>query len=354
MKSLTDIPEKMNALVLHGVNDLRYEQVDTPALKSGKVLLEIKACGICSSDIPRIFTNGTYHFPTIPGHEFSGRIAAIADDVDESLLGRRSCVFPMLPCRSCKACSMEEWAQCSGYSYFGSRCDGGFAQYLAVPVWNLVPFSDELPYEQAALCEPAAVSLHAVNIAAVKPGESIVIVGTGTIGFLIALFAKSKGAKVMVCGRNPKKLGFASNLGLETIDLKNEEITSGIKRITGNDGADAVIEAVGSNSAIETAVKAAGALGRVVLVGNPEEDLKLEKNVYWSILRKQLTLAGSWNSSYNSRINDWKSAAEIFESGQIDLASLITHTFEMKDFETAFETIRDRDKFTIKVMFVNK
>ena len=94
MKSLIDIPEKMKALVLHGVGDLRYEEIDVPELKEGTVLLKIKACGICSSDIPRIFVNGTYHFPTVPGHEFSGQIVAVGDGADEALLGRRSCVFP--------------------------------------------------------------------------------------------------------------------------------------------------------------------------------------------------------------------------------------------------------------------
>ena len=83
MKTLIDIPTKMKALVLHGVGDLRYEEVDVPTLKEGTVLLKIKACGICSSDIPRIFVNGTYHFPTIPGHEFSGQIVAVGDNVDE-------------------------------------------------------------------------------------------------------------------------------------------------------------------------------------------------------------------------------------------------------------------------------
>ena len=114
MKSLINIPEKMKALVLYGVGDLRVTEVDVPKLEKGTVLLKIKACGICSSDMPRCFVTGTYHFPTIPGHEFSGQIVAVGDDVDESLLGKRSCVFPMLPCKHCKACKMEEYAQCSG------------------------------------------------------------------------------------------------------------------------------------------------------------------------------------------------------------------------------------------------
>ncbi len=353
MKSLIEIPENMMALVLHGVGDLRYEQVEVPELKDGTVLLKIRACGICSSDMPRIFVNGTYHFPTIPGHEFSGEIVAVGDGVDESLLGKRSCVFPMLPCRSCRACEMEEWAQCSGYSYFGSRCDGAFAQYLVVPTWNLVPFSDDLSFEEAALCEPAAVSLHAVNIAALKEGMNVAIIGTGTIAFLIGSFAKSKigDGKVIICGRSGNKLDYAKNLGFDIVNTSEEEPQEGIKRITGSDGADVVFEAVGSNAAITNAIKSAAALGKVVLVGNPDEDLHLEKNVYWSILRRQITVAGSWNSNYNSRINDWADALKIFESGKLNLKGLITHTFELKDYEKAFAAIKDPSEFTLKVMF---
>lgn len=353
MKSLIDIPEKMKALVLHGVGDLRYEEIDVPELKEGTVLLKIKACGICSSDIPRIFVNGTYHFPTVPGHEFSGQIVAVGDGADEALLGRRSCVFPMLPCRTCKACGMEEWAQCSGYSYFGSRQDGAFAEYLVVPTWNLVPFADTLSYEEAALCEPAAVSLHAVNISQAAEGMNALVVGTGTIAFLIGSFVKAKvgEGKVIICGRSQNKLDYARDLGFETINTSEEAIAEGVKRITGSEGADVVFEAVGSNAAIENAIKAAGALSRVVLIGNPTEDLHIEKNAYWSILRKQLTVCGSWNSNYNSRVNDWAQALEIFESGKLNLKGLITHTFDMADKDKAFDTVRDPKQFTLKVMF---
>jgi L-iditol 2-dehydrogenase len=248
---------------------------------------------------------------------------------------------------------MEEWAQCSGYSYFGSRCDGGFAEYLVVPTWNLVPFADSLSYEEAALCEPAAVSLHAVNIGALKEGMNVAVIGTGTIGFLIGSFAKKKvgSGKVIICGRSENKLEYAKKLGFETVNTKTEAAADGIKRITGSDGADVVFEAVGSNGAIENAVKSAAALGRVVLVGNPSGDLNLEKNVYWSILRKQLTVAGSWNSNYNSRINDWADALKIFESGELNLRGLITHTFPMAEKDKAFDTVKNPDVFTLKVMF---
>lgn len=353
MKTLIEIPNKMKALVLEDIDDLRLETVNVPKLEDGTVLVKIKACGICSSDVPRIFSTGTYHFPTIPGHEFSGQIVAIGNGVDESLLGKRTCVFPLLPCRTCKACKLEQYAQCSGYSYFGSRCDGGFAEYLVVPVWNLIPFDDSLSYEEAALCEPAAVSLHAVDIGDIKDGQNVMVIGTGTIGLLIATFAKkiTKTGKVIICGRSQNKLDYAEKLGFETVNSQKESIPDGIKRITGSDGADVCFEAVGSNEAIDQAIRATGALGKIVLVGNPSEDLALPKDVYWSILRKQISVAGSWNSSYNSQVNDWAKALEIFESGELNLRGLITHTFQIEQHVEAFNTIMDPKVFTVKVMF---
>ena len=353
MKSLITIPENMKALVLHAVGDLQVEEVSVPKLEDGTVLVKIKACGICSSDMPRCFVNGTYHFPTIPGHEFSGQIVAVGDGVDESLLGRKTCVFPMLPCMKCKACKMEEYAQCSGYSYFGSRQDGAWADYLVVPTWNLVPFDDKLDYKTAALCEPAAVSLHAVNIGEIKEGQNVVVIGTGTIGFLVASFAKekTKTGKVIVAGRSKNKLEYAKKLGFDVVDTGVDDLPKQVKNIIGIDGADVTFEAVGSNEAIASAIESTGALGNIVLVGNPSTDLILPKNIYWSILRKQLNVKGSWNSNYNSRINDWAHALEIFESGKLNVTDLITHTFTIEDHEKAFAAIRNTREFTLKVMF---
>lgn len=351
MKTLIQIPEKMDALVLHAINNLNFEQVDVPELTAGSVLVKIKACGICSSDVERVFINGTYHFPTIIGHEFSGQIVAIGDDVDEALLGRKTCVFPLLPCKSCKACDMQEWAQCSGYSYFGSRCDGGFAQYLVVPTWNLVLFDDSIDYKTAALCEPSAVSIHAVNIGKIQSSDTVAVIGTGTIGLLIALFAKKQAKTVVVCGRNDVKLEFAKSLGLETVKIGDGNIADEIQKVTGSIGADVTFEVVGSNAAIQTCIEATAALGRVVLVGNPKSDLQLPQNVYWSILRKQITVAGSWNSNYNDKINDWKTNLELFKDVDVPFGKMVTHTYAMNEADKAFAMLTDKNEFSIKAMF---
>jgi len=297
---------------------------------------------------------GTYHFPTIPGHEFAGKIVAVADDVDETLLGRRASVFPMLPCKSCDACKLEEYAQCSNYNYFGSRCDGGFAEYLVVPVWNLVLYDDAVPYAMAALSEPSAVSLHAVNIAKIKKGERAAVVGTGTIGFLVAAFARNLTDQVVICGRSENKLAYAKKLGFETINLTDESYRQTIKSLVGEDGFDVVFEAVGSNATIERAVDLAGNFGRIVLLGNPKKDLAMDKNVYWSILRKQKQIMGSWNSSYGSKANDWAVVADWMKKGSFDFSQLITHRFPIEEYEKAFQLIRkEKDKeFMLKVMLM--
>ena len=114
----------MRAYELHGVNDLRREDIEKPEIPSGWVLVQVKASGICSSDIPRIFTNGTYHFPTIPGHEFSGVVAAYGEGVPEERVGKRVGIFPLIPCRTCPQCRQKKYEMCEHYDYLGSRRDG--------------------------------------------------------------------------------------------------------------------------------------------------------------------------------------------------------------------------------------
>ena len=216
MKTIEEIPKEMNVLNLHGIGNLRFEKKETYKLTKNHVLVKIKYCGICSSDIERVFVNGTYHFPTIPGHEMSGQIVAVNDE-DEKFLGKKTAIFPLMPCFECEACEKQEYAQCSNYNYFGSRCDGGYSEYLLVPKWNLVIFDDKLDYKIAALCEPGAVAIHSVNIGDIHKGDNVAISGTGTIGMMIALVAHGKGADVTVIGRSNESLDFSKSLGLKTL-----------------------------------------------------------------------------------------------------------------------------------------
>ncbi len=346
MFTTKEIPLKMKALVLHGVGDLRLDEVNVPELKKDCVLLNIKNCGICSSDIERVFVNGTYHFPTIPGHEFSGEIVGVYDEKDKELLGRSASVFPLLPCNKCLACKDKKYAQCSNYNYFGSRCDGAFSEYLVVPKWNLIYFNG-MDYDVAALCEPAAVALHATKKIDIVKGSNILVLGTGTIGLLIAMFARVKGANVVIGARRNESMNYVKKLGFDVLNTNN--LKEELSRFEG--GFDYVFEAVGSNESISQSIMAAGNFAKIVVVGNPKSDLELDKNLYWKVLRKELTITGTWNSSYSDIVNDWQEALNFMKENYDIFKSLITNVYNLDEYNNAFDLLRDKKKFKIKVMF---
>ncbi|MFC3798000.1 galactitol-1-phosphate 5-dehydrogenase [Cohnella sp. GCM10012308] len=345
----------MKAAVLHAVGDLRIEEVERPTPRGGEVLIQVKACGVCGSDIPRVFTKGTYSFPTIPGHEFSGRVVSVGVGCDPALIGRKAVVFPLIPCRGCAACEIGEYAQCERYDYMGSRRDGAFAEYIAAPVWNVLAAPDSLTYEELAMTEPAAVALHALRQAGIDIGDQVLISGAGPIGLMLAKWAYAWGAsRVLLSDIDPAKLAFARSLGFaDTVNALDEDAAERVRRATGR-GVDVAVEGAGGSSSLEVCVKAARSFGRVVLMGNPAGEMKLSQSGYWEILRKQLTLKGTWNSGYASLPkNEWKLVVEAMAAGRIDLKPLVTHRVALDGLNDVLETMRDRRAFFNKVMFCN-
>ena len=324
----------MKACVLHAVNDLRHEDVPAPARKKGEVLVKIRASGICGSDVQRVFEKGTYHFPTIPGHEFSGDII---DADDATMIGRKCTVFPLIPCRKCESCAAWRYAQCEDYNYFGSRCDGGFAEFISVPRWNVVLAPDSLSYDEIAMTEPCAVALHGVEQADISTGARVCVFGAGPIGLMAAKWAAIKGASVIsVIDVDEKKAAFAKELGFGTA-------------ITGL--YDAALECSGSSAGFESAVSVTKTFGTVVLVGNPTGDMTLSQKTYWKVLREELTLKGIWNSSYSPGQNNWKTALELMH--MLGLKDIISHRFGFHECNEAFSLMKDRGEFVSKVMFIN-
>jgi len=345
----------MKACNLHAVGDLRYEDVPDPVIKSDEVLLKIKAAGICGSDIQRVFEKGTYHFPTIPGHEFAGVISGV-NPGDETLLGKTAAVFPLIPCGKCSACHIGEYAQCADYDYYGSRRDGAFAEFIAVKKWNLVMVPDGIPVEYAAMAEPCSVAIHALSQAGVNLGDTVIIFGAGTIGLLLAQAARGWGAgNVVLSDPDTTKLDFAKSLGFEhSIDPKSTDTAEYVRSINEGKGADVAIDAAGVAAAVEGCLYATGNFGRVVLMGNPAGNMNISQKAYWEILRKQLTLKGTWNSSYNGVHNDWKLAIQCMEKKIFDLKKFITHEFPLSECGAAFDLARKRTEFWVKIMFINK
>ena len=335
--------DNMKAYVLHAVNDFRYEDIEIPVCPKGWAIVKVKASGICSSDVARVFTKGTYHFPTIPGHEFSGIVYKVGDNENEGLIGKKVGIFPLIPCRKCPQCIQKSYEMCVDYDYVGSRRDGGFAEYVAVPVWNLIVLPESMSFTSAAMLEPLSVALHAIKIGGVKQNDKVAIIGTGMIGISAGQWAYKYGASsVVVIGRNNSKRELVEKCGLEyKICTSKAEIEE----------YDFVLEAVGTPSAIEMAVSASKPGGTVLLMGNPSGDITFSQNIYWRILRKQIILKGTWNSSYDgTNTSDWTDAVQTIANGEINVETLISHSFDQEDLVSGLKLMQEHQEPYCKVM----
>ena len=348
----------MKAWVLHNINDFRLEEVENPRLQDDEVLVAVRAAGVCGSDIPRVFYTGTYSYPLIPGHEFSGIVADIGKNVDLKWKNQRVGVFPLIPCYSCKSCQDGQYEMCRSYSYLGSRRNGGFAEYVAVPEKNLIALPDNVSYEEAAMLEPMAVAVHAMRKIASLESECIVICGLGTIGLFLLMFLIESGRKnILAVGNKEFQRQMAVKMGLPEEcyrDSRLQDVEQWLLERTDGVGADVFFECVGKNETLMESIGLTGAGGRVMLVGNPASDMTLSKAVYWKILRNQLTVMGTWNSSFtHDREDDWHYVLDRLKDNRIAPAELITHRFALTDLYRGFEVMRDKSEEYGKIMGIN-
>jgi len=346
----------MKAAVLHAVGDLRYDEVLDPKPANDEVLLKVKAAGICGSDIPRVMKKGTYSFPLIPGHEFAGEIVEIHDDASLHKIGDRVAVFPLIPCGKCAYCRIGEYAQCDDYDYLGSRRDGGFAEYAAVPADNLIQVPDNVDFDCAAMTEPASVALHALRRTGVDAGDNIAILGAGTIGIILAQWARILGAgRIFITDIDDSKLDVAKNFGFTDCINSREDPVRHIIKNTDGLGVDICVEAAGTPITFEQSLRVVRKLGKVILMGNVSGDVMIPERTASAILRSQLTIYGTWNSSIASvPKNEWKTALQFMSSAKLDVKSLITHRFPLSKAVEAFDMMYKRMEFFNKVMFLDE
>jgi len=204
------------------------------------------------------------------------------------------------------------------------------------------------------MLEPAAVALHAVRQGRVDAGDAVLIFGAGPIGLLAGSWARIRGAgQVLLADVEPTKLDFAEGLGFDLrLNPRDLDVGPWVRAITDR-GADVVVEASGSAAAFEDGMRAARTFGRVVLMGNPAGDMRLSQHGYWAILRKELTVRGTWNSRYGAPPKDeWALAMDSMASGRLDVGPLITHRVALDGLVDALVMMRDRGEFFNKVMYV--
>lgn len=345
----------MRAYVLREIGKFQLEEAEMPEAGPGEVIVAVRAAGICGSDIPRIYYSGTYSYPLIPGHEFSGVVSSVGPGVPEKYLGKRVGVFPLIPCGRCIPCQQKKYEMCRKYSYLGSRQDGGFAEFVRVPEWNLIELPDGVSLRQAAMMEPMAVAVHAMRRTEIKKEDRVAICGLGTIGLLLLMFLREKGVKdILAIGNKEIQRKKALEFGLKEecyFDNRSGSAGEWLAEKSQDKGIDVFFDCVGRNEAVTLAVDYTAPGGNVVCVGNPASDITLEKTTYWKILRNQLRVNGTWNSSFLHDVSDdWHYVMSRLECGRIKPELLITQQYEFSDLLSGFELMRDKKKEYVKVM----
>lgn len=345
----------MKALVLHAIGDLRYEDVPLPEPEAGEVLVRVAYCGVCGSDIPRIFSKGTYRFPLVPGHEFSGVVERCGKGVTEFAPGDKVAVFPLIWCGRCAACEKGKYVQCESYDYLGSRRDGAFAQYVTAPTRNLLRVPDGVSLQEAAMTEPAAVALHALRRAGgCQPGETVAVFGAGPIGLMVAQWVRAMGASlVTLFDIVEEKLGLAKELGfVHAYHSMRDTPEKVIASLTDGQGAHLCIEAAGVSSTLLQACVCARRGGRIVMLGNPSADVQFPASLLSQLMRREVNLYGTWNSDYAvySTDDDWHTTLQAMASGGLNLKPLVTHRVPLSCAVDTLQAMRERKGFFCKVL----
>lgn len=317
------------------VNDtdgiVRVAESVIPEIKhQDQVRVKIASSGLCGSDLPRIFKNGAHYYPITLGHEFSGYIDAVGSGVDDLHPGDAVACVPLLPCFTCPECLKGFYSQCAKYDFIGSRRDGGFAEYIVVKRKNVFALPTDMPIEDGAFIEPITVGLLAIQCA-------------------VALGAKS----VTAIDISSEKLALAKSFGamqtFNSLEMSAPQMQGVLRELRFN---QLILETAGVPQTVELAVEIAGPHAQLALVGTLHQDLHLTSATFGKILRKELTVIGSWmNYSSPWPGQEWETASRLLTERKLSLEPLIAHRGSFESFAQAVRDIA-RNAMPGKVLLI--
>jgi len=353
---LEHIPKTMKAVVYPRPNEFEIREVDVPIPFKTQALVKIMSSTICGTDLKILA--GEFpgvKFPHIPGHEWSGEVVQVAEDVDELKPGDKVGEEPHVGCGRCRRCLEGLYNLCEnygnikkGHAHIGFTVNGGLAQYCCVSIKALHKLPDNVSYDEGAFTETVGVALYAIERANLRPGESVLVIGPGAIGLAATQIARANGAsKVVLAGTRDERLKLGLELGADVlfnVNKSNDPITD-LKSIFDGAGPDVVIEVAGTESAAELAIRSARRGGRVVLAGSTSPGRKLSVDLS-VIVRGHLDVLGSVANP------KWvcQKAVELIAKGYVKVKPLITHHFKLDEFGTALKTFKEREGGAYRVM----
>jgi L-iditol 2-dehydrogenase len=331
-KESCEIPSTMQAVVYHGINDVRMEEVPVPEIGPGEILVRVHTCGICGTDLKKIAT-GSHSAPRIFGHETAGVVAKVGEGVRKFSVGDRVVVFHHIPCGECYYCRHKTFAQCVAYKKVGCTAGfepsgGGFAEYVRVMDWIVEKGTVRIPegtsFEQASFAEPVNTCIKGIETLRLEAGETVLVMGQGPIGLILATLAQRASAHVITSDLYPERLTMAHSLGLNlTIDASKSDAVQTVRGMTEGRGADAVILAVGGTGLIRPAMDAARPGGRVLLFAQTVRDEVTIDPAAVCVDEKALL------GSYSASVELQEESVRFVMNREMDLERLISHRFSL-------------------------
>lgn len=337
----------MRSAVFYGKHDLRVEEHEAPAVGPHDVLIQVKACGVCGTDV-HIYEGdkGAAEVtpPTILGHEFAGIISEVGSQVKNYKPGDRVCIDPNCYCGACDPCRNGVAHYCENMIGYGTTVDGGFAEYCSVDERQVYLLGENTTFEQGAMAEPVACCLHGIDMCEIQPGHQVVVIGGGMIGLLMLQLAKLAGAaKVALLEPVENKREVGKKLGADIcIDPMREDVKSRLAEC-GMNWVNVVIECVGRPSTIEQAIDIAGNKAVVMMFGltKPDEQIAVKP---FQIFQKELVLKASYINPYTQR-----RALDLINSGRLDVSSMVYEVCGLNELEDVLSRpeIRANGKYII-------
>jgi len=340
----------MKAVVIERPHEVAFVEIETPSPGPGEVLVRSHVAGVCRTDLEMLHGGLTdprwVTFPLVPGHEWSGTVAEVGTGVTDLEPGARVVCEGMVPCNRCRRCKAGHTNFCEHYDQVGFTRGGGYGEYVVVPRHIVHRLPDAVSFDAAVLVEPASCVFRGLERGRPSPGETVGVIGIGTLGSLALTLARLYAPGALVAyGVRPEELCFAESLGADaTVHVGEEDAVAATRRVV-DDGLDLVLETAGAPDAVELATRLVRPGGRVVLLGIAGEGRMLELPAD-RITFGDMDVIGSF--SYTT--STWSSVIDLLTRGLVDFDSIVTHRFPAARFDDAFQLMDARDGVVAKVV----
>jgi L-iditol 2-dehydrogenase len=351
--------QTMRAAVYRAIDEVVPEQIALPEIGPGEVLIRIDTCGVCGTDLKKIHTN-SHPGPRVFGHEMAGTVAA--SNAPHFAIGDRVMAFHHIPCGTCFYCRKQTFAQCETYKKVGTTAGftpagGGFAEYIRVMDWivgtpnqtaGLIKIPNDIPFEQAAFIEPVNTCFKAIRLLALEPDDTVLVIGQGSIGVILAALAHRTGATVLTSDLYAERHAIAATFGLtHPIDARTD-VVAAAKSATEGRGADVAFVAVGADALIAQAMDAIRPGGRVMLFASTQHGTAPFDPA--AVCMDEKTLMGSYSASVAIQQEGIDLVFSGYRDSSLDLTKLITHRFSLDECAAAIHLASNPRPDSMKIV----